>query len=320
MTASNGSPPGAPGSGRGRWRTAVALTVVVLTLSIFDVFALFLIPLGILLVGWPEERRTRWILVGGALFLLAVAAPGNGLLLASRGWALILSAAFLGATLARPGWGVTSRGLAAVGVAIGVGAVVLFGGGLAGELDDLVRGNFLTIGTMAAADLQARLPDATWPEDFPARLEQLANRVADLFPALLALQSLAALALASWWVRRLGRSENEAFTLGRLRDFRFNDQMIWLLIGGLVLVVLPFGSEATRIAWNVVGFMAALYVVRGFAVFVYLATGSRSLPTMVLGLIAFVVLYRVALTAALLMGVGDTWLDVRRRVATAKPA
>ena len=41
---------------------------------------------------------------------------------------------------------------------------------------------------------------------------------------------------------------------------------------------------------------------------------------MVFGVIALIFLYPVAFTAALLMGVGDTWLDVRRRVAQTDPS
>jgi uncharacterized protein YybS (DUF2232 family) len=140
-----------------------------------------------------------------------------------------------------------------------------------------------------------------------------------MFPALLALQSLVALALASWWVRRLGRSNSEAFQLAQLRDFRFNDELIWILIGALILYLLPLVELVDRIALNMILFMMVLYALRGLAVFVFLASGARSIATMVFGAVALLFLYPVAFMAALLMGVGDTWLDVRRRVAKANP-
>jgi hypothetical protein len=167
--------------------------------------------------------------------------------------------------------------------------------------------------------LQARFPDLTWLQEMGDAAEQIAGLMADIFPALAALQSVAALALASWWIRWLGRSSKNTFALAQLREFRFNDQLIWVLIGGLVVVLLPVPTEPTRVALNALVFMAALYALRGLAIFVFLATGSRSIPTMVFGLLALVFLYQVTLAAALLMGVGDTWLDVRRRVATPPP-
>ena len=59
-----------------------------------------------------------------------------------------------------------------------------------------------------------------------------------VFPALLALQSLAALALAWATYHRLGRARLGA-PLEPLREFRFNDQLVWGLIVGLTIVLLP---------------------------------------------------------------------------------
>jgi len=169
------------------------------------------------------------------------------------------------------------------------------------------------------ADLQTRMPESAWLADLRAATERIGTLQTRLFPALLGLQSLAALALASWWIRRMGRSRSRAFRLDPLREFRFPDELIWILIGALALTLVPVWPGASRVALNVLVFMGALYALRGLAIFVFLATGSRSIPTMVLGTIALVFLYPVAFTAALLMGVGDTWLDVRRRVVLARP-
>jgi hypothetical protein len=292
-----------------------------LLLSVFDALALVLLPLAILMLALPAgERRARWIATGVVLWVLAVLVSAGGLAVLSRIWALLLGTTYLGLTLARPGWDVTSRALASIGATLAAGGLALLVSGQAVALDARVRTHFQELSALTIGDLQARLPGSTWIADLGEATERIAALQAELFPALLALQSLMALALASWWIRRLGRSDSEAFRLGRLRDFRFNDQLIWLLIGSLLLFLLPLGEVATRLALNGLVFMAALYAYRGLAVFVFLATGSRSIPTMVLGALALVFLYPVAFTAALLMGVGDTWLDVRRRVATATPA
>lgn len=305
--------------GRGRWSAVIGLTIAVLLLAVFDALALVLLPFAILMVGWPEGRGAKWVVAGVALWVVAALLSMGGLSALSRGWGLMLGATYLLFTLARPTWTVISRALAAVGVTLGAGALGLLISGRAAELERMVRSHFDTIAEISLANLQTRIPEAGWLAGLQSTTAQLASLQADIFPALLALQSIAALALASWWIRRIGRSNSHAFALHRLRDFRFNDQLIWVLISALALLLLPLGEVADRIAINGLVFMVALYALRGLAVFVFLATGSRSIPTMLIGAVALIVLYPVAFTAALLMGVGDTWLDVRRRVASTTP-
>jgi uncharacterized protein YybS (DUF2232 family) len=141
-----------------------------------------------------------------------------------------------------------------------------------------------------------------------------------VFPALLALQSLAALALGSWVIARLRRSDAGVFALRPLREFRFNDQLVWVLILGLVLLVLPLDAVATRMGYNTLLFMGGLYALRGVGVIVFLAGGAPSFLTVILGAIMAIFLYPLVLTAAVLVGLGDTWLDVRGRAAPAPPA
>jgi hypothetical protein len=304
---------------RGRWSAAVGLTLAVLLLAVFDALALVLLPLAMLLIVLPAERRAGWVVAGVALWFLALLFSGGPLGEVSRGWALMLAAIYYVVTLARPEWPVTSRTLVSVGVAAGAGFLGLLATGQLAALDALVESHFTTVSALTMGNLQNGLPDSSWAADLRAATEMIGQWQARLFPALLALQSLAALALASWWVRRIGRSEGESFALAPLADFRFNDQLIWLLIGALLVMLLPFGAGVNRLSLNVLVFMVALYALRGLAVFVFLAKGSRSVPTMVLGSLALVFLYPVAITAAVLMGVGDTWLDVRKRVAVARP-
>src|SRR6202043_819262 len=59
-----------------------------------------------------------------------------------------------------------------------------------------------------------------------------------VFPALLGLESLAALAIAWSLYHRISRARIGE-PLGRLQDFRFNDQLVWGLIVGVVLVMMP---------------------------------------------------------------------------------
>jgi hypothetical protein len=305
--------------GRGRWGTAFGLTAAVLLLSVVDALALVMLPMALLTVALPGERRIRWLFAGAAFGLVALFFGGGPLAILSRGWALMLGAAFLTVTLLRPGWDVITRGLLTVLVSISVGAATLLARGEVAQLDTMVQEHFQVVSSVTLGDLQTRMPDSGWVADMQVATGRIAELQAELFPALLALQSLAALALVSWWIRRLARSESFAFVLGRLRDFRFSDHLIWLLIIPLAVLVMPLGALESRIALNLLVFMGALYALRGFAVFVFLARGTQSIPTMIVGLVALVVLYPVALTAALMMGVGDTWLDVRNRIVSANP-
>jgi len=47
-----------------RWSTAIALSVAVLLLSVFDAVPLVALPLAVLLVALPAERRWKWVAVG----------------------------------------------------------------------------------------------------------------------------------------------------------------------------------------------------------------------------------------------------------------
>lgn len=302
--------------GRGRWSTAFALTVAVLLFSVFDAIALVLLPLALLLFALPTARPARWIVAGVLLSAFALYSVGP-LATVSRGWALMTGSIFLGVTLAKPAWSVTSRALASIILAMVAGVAGLSISGGVASLDGLVRGHFAAASEAALADMQATMPNAPWVGDVANATEQIAQVQGDVFPALLALQTLAALALVSWWIRRIGRSDAPAFKLGRLREFRFNDNLIWLLIAGLLLLVVPTGTVGMRIAANALVFMGALYAIRGLAVFVFMARAAPAVPTIIFGLLALIFLSPFVVTGALVMGVGDTWLDVRGRAAVA---
>ena len=65
--------------------------------------------------------------------------------------------------------------------------------------------------------------------------------------------------------------------------------------------------------------MGGLYALRGLAVFVFLVGGAPTLFTVIFGVLAAIFLYPLVLTAAVLVGLGDTWLDVRARAVAAGP-
>jgi hypothetical protein len=89
------------------------------------------------------------------------------------------------------------------------------------------------------------------------------------------------------------------------------------MIAGLAAMVLPLGVAAWRTGANVIAFMAGLYAVRGFAVVVALWAGAGPM-VWVAGVVIGVLLYPLTLPATVVIGLGDTWLDLRARVRAAR--
>jgi hypothetical protein len=307
----------ASGPARGRWGTAVALTVAVVFLAVFDAVPLVLLPLAVLMMALPAGGRMKWLFAGVVLWVLAVLLPGGSLGTIGRGWSLLLASAFLFATLSRPDWGVFPRAITALGATFALGLVYVLLSGSAAEVDWAVREHYQSVSSLAAGDLAARAPQSGWVQELSSATDRMAVMQWRFFPALLALQSLAALALASWWLARLRGVADGPLGVRPLREFRFSDQLVWVLVAGLVLVAIQGGDVATRIGYNALLFMGSLYALRGVGVFVFLAGGAPSWFAVVFGTLAAIFLYPLVLTAAILVGLGDTWLDVRGRAALA---
>jgi hypothetical protein len=197
--------------------------------------------------------------------------------------------------------------------------------------DEFSRRNTETMATMnlfiqthqkAWSDLAAKVPAfADLPAETAKELNTLSRWGLAVFPALLALQSLAALALAWATYHRLSRARLGA-PLRPLKEFRFNDQLVWGLIVGLTIVLLPTLSTVRGLGRNLLVFFGALYAVRGFGVLSwFMAPGSLGV-TLLVGFImlaapviqvfaALVLMFLGA--AAMALGLGDTWADWRNR-------
>ncbi len=100
--------------------------------------------------------------------------------------------------------------------------------------------------------------------------------------------------------------------MGRLPEFRFPDGLLWVLIGGLALLVLPLDAWSVRLGSNLVFFMGALYALRGLAVVAALVLGmGAQLPALIALSVVGLLLYPIVVAGTLLLGVTDTWLDLR---------
>lgn len=298
-------------SGRG-WAVAraAAVAIATVTLAPVDPIVLVGIPVAVLLLALGERRPLPIVLAAGLLALgfAGASEAADPLWYAERAWALLLAGGFVLATLWLPTRGLLARSLGALGVAFGaVGVVGLTRPALLGEVDWWI-GTRLTSAAHAALDIlgSAALTGLS------STIREVVHLQTSLYPALLALSSLGALAIGAYVLGRMGGS---ADALAPLREFRFSDQLVWVLIAGLVLFLLPTGGWMERLGGNAMAFMGGLYLLRGVAVLVWLGAALlTSTWTAVLWGLAVVLFYPVVLGAALILGLGDTWLDLRERL------
>ena len=147
-----------------------------------------------------------------------------------------------------------------------------------------------------------------------AQMRAIPSFSAQLFPALLALESLALLGLAWSLYHRASRTR-----IGRplqpLSAFRFNDQMVWGVVVGVTILILPTLREAQGVGLNLVGFFGVLYALRGLGVLDWFLA-PRGIVR-VLFFIAIFLAWPVVSVFSLGLGLGDTWIDWRGR---ARPA
>jgi hypothetical protein len=343
---------GQPPAERGWWKLLLALAAFLLVPALPQFKALLpvehtmilLVPAlaACCLVGWWAGGRlllaTIWV---GLAVLVAVQTPTAPSVYynLARGWSLLLAGAFgliclFGAR--RPFF---SRGLTALTVAL----VLAFGmtalGPMTGaQVREAVGAEFgrrnsetmtmirrmLAVYSEPWQQVVSRVPKAAdAPQDTEEQLRMLSAAGTEVFPALLALESLAALALAWATYHRLGRTRLGA-RLAPLKDFRFNDQLVWGLIVGLTILFLPTLSTFRTAGSNLLVFFGALYALRGLGVLAWFLAPGAILGGLTVGLAMLIPIwpalnaiavlgFMLLLLAALGLGLGDTWADWRRR-------
>ena len=286
------------------------------------------------MVGWWAGGRLILAIVwtGLAAYMLALpSAPGSFYHLVC-GWSLLLAGAFGLICLLGAGRPFLPRAFGAIFLALLLVLVMSARGPLTPARArqaiqaELGRRNTETAEAMrrAVAAYPQAVKDvpsfASLPEESQQSLKLVSDAGAVLFPSLLLLESLLALALAWATYHRLSRARL-GVPLGHLKDFRFNDQFVWGLIAGLAIVFIPALGFLNALGRNLLVFFGALYALRGFGVLSWFVPPGAFTVLLLIGLA--MLWWPVPTTAGLgflLMalaafglGLGDTWADWRRR-------
>jgi uncharacterized protein YybS (DUF2232 family) len=151
------------------------------------------------------------------------------------------------------------------------------------------------------------------PADFAHQLGTAVAMMAALAPALLALVALLGAWLASTWYGRIARTPITA-PPPPLAEFRFNDHLVWLLLLFVGVALVHTSDNVHLVTQNVLVVVLAMYWLRGLAV---IRTALRRASPFVIGILVLIMFPMLAfvLVGLTLLGVADTWLDFRRRLA-----
>jgi hypothetical protein len=282
------------------------------------------------LLGWKLGGRAAlafiWLLLAVWMLLQHAGPAGTPYDMMARGWVMLLVASFGAVSLWSTATPFFVRAMAAIGLAVGVAfGIALSSPGGVDKVKHAV-GDELTRRSGESIEALHQLASTPtwigWSEKSPsldevaerseAQLRAVPEHAANLLPALLALESLAGLAIAWALYHRLSPVQVGP-QLGPLKEFRFNDQLVWGLAVGATLCLLPSFVEGKNAGLNLLLFFGALYLARGLGVMAWMSRGKVLFAVVIL--MAFLA-PPILGVLAIALGLGDTWLDWRRRVRT----
>ncbi|MDX1568753.1 MAG: DUF2232 domain-containing protein [Longimicrobiales bacterium] len=303
------------GGGDSGWKRALGLFLFTVGASVVNPLVLMAVPF-VLLVAVLPAKRAGLVAAGLVAVLFVVGSgPTEGMWYLERGWAVLVGGWFLGLSLRWPKSRFFPRALGAVGGAFAVAALLF----------RVQPGSWRTVDWLVTSRMRAQAAEIFSAfrllgggEGVSPELSDAVYRTVEtqgvVFPALLGLASVAALGVAWWFWVRLGQEGRSG--LLPLGEFRFNDQLVWIFVLGLALVLLGSSGPWDRLGTNTVVFMGALYALRGAGVLFFL-NGGISLGGGLLLALAFVFVAPVMLGGAVVVGLGDTWLDLRTKARAA---
>ena len=243
------------------------------------------------IVGWRLGGRAAlaliWIALSVWMLLQPAGESGTQYDQMARGWAVLLAASFGLVSLWSTATPFFSRALASVGIATGIAFLIALAApsGIArfqhAAGEELTRrtSNMIEVIQTSLDDPQSRATLDKFPgvEEVDERaidmMREIPQRAATLLPALLALESLAVLALA-WGVYWRLTPILIGPPLSPLTEFRFNDQLVWGLAVGATLCLLPAFQEGKNAGYNLLLFFGTLYLIRGTGVLAWIARGT----------------------------------------------
>jgi hypothetical protein len=275
----------------------------------------------------PSRRDVGWA-AGLVLFVVWLSAgPADSFGLMERAWLVVLTGSLAIVVMSGRPKGFVAAALTAVAGAAATAATLMALTGVSwGELVWLAERHYgtqarLLIGQLSSLSAASGAPGAgggTLLGTLEDSIMLGVRLVSGLFPGLVLLQSLAALALARALYHRIAQ-QPRGEPLGTLAGFRFNDHLIWGVAISLLVLVLPRLGWLNALGGNLLVFFSGLYVVRGCAVLMAVAAAGGFGGPLAALLVVFVTLFLmpVAALAALALGLTDTLMDWRRRLARA---
>jgi len=268
---------------------------------------------GLLALSRPGTfREWAWLVVSLAAMGAWLAPAGDAPEQLLRASTVLVTGAFLAMTLAWKG-PAFRRALAALALA-GV-ALVAWSAAFRVRWPEVKTTISHTVGRNFSE--LARQADSTAGGDTGNVLRQMAESApswAALAPALVFLNALVGLLVA--WALYHGialRAIGDA--PAPFRSFRFSDQMVWLPVAALGLVLFPTATGLQDLGANLLLVAVALYAARGLAV---VGAGAGRLPRLTTTFMAILALFLLPFVVGglTLLGLADTWLDFRRRPAS----
>ena len=303
---------------RGEWKRAAGFFAFLLAFSTVSPMVLVGLPFVFLVLLLPIRRLGALGLAAMVLILTMGGSPASGLWYAERGWSLLLGGWFVALTLRWPGRTFASRAMGAAFGSIATAALFFAARPMAWAVLDWRIGVRIRQGVATALQtIQAVQGGDALSPTLADAVYSTAESQAVLFPALMGLASIAALGVAWWMYVRVAQGTKGA--LGPLKDFRFNDHLVWLFVAGLMALIVGTEGLWTRVGSNAVLFMGALYALRGAAVVLFVNGGISALGVVAVTL-GMIFLAPALIFGALVIGLGDTWLDIRTRAARAADA
>src|SRR5881397_998109 len=305
------------------WRPLLALTVFVL----WAPPSLVGLPCAALLIIAPGGERaggSGWSqpiagMIGAVSLALLVLSGGSGsrLAAATSAYIVLVTAAFVSLVLLKPA-PILRQAFRSI-VAAGLAAALLIQG-----IWGCSAWGALGWEATRQASIAMRSVVEVWPDAFPI-YEPMVRLISLTWPGMLALQTLAGLALAWQLYRRVvARTAGAGVAPApvRFRDFYMGDGWVWGIVAWLGVLILPV-SSVLQVAGTNLGLVAStLYVLRGAAI---VATFAEAFGISALTLVivaaaaaALAVPLVFVLPGLCTLGITDTWYQYRRRLAEAR--